>query len=102
MVTFGNASGPVPPFAPLVLSSKCLKVCRPNAGVYVAEKEYFELYATELMHLLSNGHLKITISRVYDLKDAAQAHTDLEVLFHQLCLTVQGRKTTGKLLLKCN
>ena len=79
MITFGNASGAVPPFAPLVLSAKCLKVCRPNSGVYVQEKEEFEFYANELMELLSNGHLKITISKVYDLKDAAIAHTDLEV-----------------------
>jgi len=87
MVTFGNASGPVPPFAPLILSPKCLKVCRPNSSVYVQEKEDFEYYANELMHLLSNGHLKITISQVYDLKDAAKAQTDLEVI---LCISGTG------------
>lgn len=79
MISFGNASGAVPPFAPLVLSPKCLKVCRPNAGVYIQTKEEFDYYATELMHLLSNGHLKVTISSVYDLKDAGKAHSDLEV-----------------------
>lgn len=79
MITFGNASGAVPPFAPLVLSSKSLKVCRPNSGVYIQTKEEFDMYATELMELLSSGKLKITISQIYDLKDAAKAHTDLEV-----------------------
>lgn len=79
MISFGNASGAVPPFAPLVLSSKSLKVCRPNSGVYIQTKEEFELYATELMDLLASGKLKITISQIYDLKDAAKAHIDLEV-----------------------
>jgi len=50
-------------------------------GVYIQTKEEFDLYATELMHLLSNGHFKVTVSKVYDLKDAAQAQSDLEVQF---------------------
>jgi NADPH2:quinone reductase len=79
MITFGNASGAVPPFSPLVLSSKSLKVCRPNSGVYIQTKEEFDQYATELMDLLSSRKLKITISQIYDLKDAAKAQTDLEV-----------------------
>lgn len=79
MVSFGNASGAVPPFSPLVLSPKCLKVCRPTTGVYIQTKEEFDYYAGELMKLLSTGELKITISQVYGLKDAAEAHTDLEV-----------------------
>ena len=81
MISFGNASGPVPPFSPLVLSSKCLKVCRPVSGVYIQTKEEFDYYAGQLMKLLSNGQLKITISKVYDLKDAAKAHSALEVNF---------------------
>jgi NADPH:quinone reductase len=79
MVTFGNASGPVPPFAPLELSSKCLTVTRPNARVYVQTKEEFAFYAGETMKLLSSGGLKVDVSKVYDLKDAAKAHLDLEV-----------------------
>jgi NADPH:quinone reductase len=79
MITFGNASGPVPPFSPLILSAKCLKVCRPVMGVYIQTKEEFDYYAGQLMTLLSSGHLKINISKVYDLKDAAKAHADLEV-----------------------
>lgn len=100
MISFGNASGPVPPFSPLILSSKCLKVCRPVAGVYVQKKEEFEYYAGELMKLLSSGQLKITISKIYELKDAAQAHSDLEVTSDEISTNLQGRKTTGKLLLK--
>lgn len=79
MITFGNASGPVPPFAPLILSPKALKVCRANMNVYIKTNEEFDFYAGELMRLLENGHLKITISGVYDLKDAGKAQTDLEV-----------------------
>jgi NADPH2:quinone reductase len=92
MITFGNASGAVPPFSPLVLSSKSLKVCRPNSAVYIQTKEEFELYATELMDLLSSGKLKITISKIYDLKDAAKAHTDLEVNDIKASLTFRGGK----------
>jgi hypothetical protein len=49
-------------------------------GVYIQTKEEFDYYATELMRLLSNGELKITISNIYDLKDVGKAHTDLEVI----------------------
>ena len=79
MISFGNASGAVPPFSPLVLSPKCLKVCRPNSGVYIQTKEEFDHYAGRLMRMLSSGELKITISETYDLKDAGKAHTALEV-----------------------
>jgi len=79
MISFGNASGAVPPFSPLVLSSKCLKVCRPVSGVYIQTKEEFDYYAGQLMKLLSSGGLKVTITQIHDLKDAAKAHTALEV-----------------------
>jgi len=79
MVTFGNASGPVPPFSPLELASKCLSVIRPMARVYVETKEEFAYYAGGVMKLVSNGGLKIDVSKVYDLKDAGQAHEDLQV-----------------------
>jgi NADPH2:quinone reductase len=100
MISFGNASGPVPPIDPLSLSSKCLKVCRPTSGGYIQTKEEFDYYAGELMKLLSKGELKITISKIYDLKDAGQAHSDLEVLDLTTLTDFQGRKTTGKLLLR--
>jgi NADPH2:quinone reductase len=79
MVTFGNASGPVPPFSPLELSAKSLTVTRPKAGVYVETKEEFAFYAGETMEMLSNGSLKIDVSKVYDLKDVGQAHEDIQV-----------------------
>ena len=79
MISFGNASGAVPPFAPLILSPKSLKVCRPNMGVYIQTKEEFDHYAGELMRMLSTGELKITVSEIYDLKDAGKAQTALEV-----------------------
>ena len=47
--------------------------------MYVQTKEEFEHYAGEAMQLLSNGGLKIDVSKVYDLKDAGQAHEDLQV-----------------------
>ena len=79
MISFGNASGAVEPFSPLILSPKCLKVCRPVSGVYIQTREEFNHYAGELMQMLSRRELKIIISEVYDLKDAAKAHTALEV-----------------------
>ena len=48
-------------------------------GVYIQTREEFDYYATQLMKLLSNEQLKITISKIYDLKDVGKAHTDLEV-----------------------
>jgi len=98
MISFGNASGPVPPFSPLVLSSKCLKVCRPVSGVYIQTREEFDYYATELMRLLSNGELKITISKIYDLEDVGKAHTDLEVPSFLDKLIFRG----GRLLENCS
>lgn len=56
---------------------------------YTATREEFEWYANELFKWMKGGDLKITIHNTYDLKDAKQAHLDLE-----------GRKTTGKVLLK--
>jgi NADPH:quinone reductase len=83
MITFGNASGPVPPFSPLILSPKSLKVCRPNSVVYLQTKEEFDHYATRLMKMLSNNELKISVSQIYDLKDAAKAQDDLQVCFQR-------------------
>lgn len=57
---------------------------------YIVTREEFEYYANAALNLVKDGKLKIKIHKVYDLKDAAQAQTDLE-----------GRGTSGKLLLKC-
>jgi NADPH2:quinone reductase len=89
LVWFGNASGPIPPFSILRLGSKCNKIVRPTLFGYIETREEFQFYVNELFNLLQSGHLKPRIHKIYDLKDAAQAQTDLE-----------GRKTTGKLILK--
>ena len=56
---------------------------------YIVTREEFEYYTGELFKLLKDGDLKVKTYKIYDLKDAATAHRDLE-----------GRGTTGKLLLK--
>ncbi|KAK4207430.1 hypothetical protein QBC37DRAFT_380109 [Rhypophila decipiens] len=89
IVWFGNSSGPIPPLPLNLLSPKCVKVARPTLFGYIVTREEFEAYANELFQLLTSGVLKTKIHRIYALKDVQQAHIDLE-----------GRKTTGKLLLR--
>lgn len=90
MVTFGNASGPVPPFAPLLLNQKgSLFVTRPTLAHYTATREELLWRATDLFKMMEAGTLKLRSEHVYPLADARKAHDDLE-----------GRHTTGKLLLK--
>jgi NADPH:quinone reductase-like Zn-dependent oxidoreductase len=60
IVTFGNASGPVPPFAPLKLSPKALKVTRPTLGPFIAEPEDFARYAKEIFEIVQKGGLKVS------------------------------------------
>jgi NADPH2:quinone reductase len=89
MVSFGNASGPVSDFAPLLLSQKgSLFLTRPTLLHYSSTREELEWRAGDVLNWVSQGKLKLHIHKVYPLADAAQAHRDLE-----------GRKTTGKLLL---
>lgn len=89
MVTFGNASGPVPEIAPLLLSQKgSIYLTRPTLVNYIADRAEFEWRARDLFGAIGEGKLKIKVDKVYPLAQAAQAHTDLE-----------GRKTAGKLLL---
>jgi len=89
MVSFGNASGPVPDFAPLILSQKgSLFLTRPSLAAYSSTQEELDWRANDVLNWISQGKLKLHIHKVYPLADAAQAHRDLE-----------GRKTTGKLLL---
>jgi NADPH:quinone reductase len=89
MVTFGNASGPVPAIEPLLLSQKgSLFLTRPTLGHYIATREDLEWRAGDLFHWMAQGKLILRVDKVYALTDAAQAHRDLE-----------GRKTTGKLIL---
>jgi NADPH:quinone reductase len=89
MVSFGNASGPVESFAPLVLSQKgSLFLTRPTLANYTATVEELDWRASDTLKWVAQGKLKLHIHKIYPLADAAQAHRDLE-----------GRKTTGKLLL---
>jgi NADPH2:quinone reductase len=89
MVTFGNASGPVPPIEPLLLSQKgSLFLTRPTLFQYVATREDLEWRAGDLFHWMAQGRLILRVDKVYPLAETAQAHRDLE-----------GRKTTGKLML---
>jgi NADPH2:quinone reductase len=89
MVSFGNASGAVPPFAPAILSAKgSLFLTRPTLNTYVAKREDMVNQAAELFDVVSKGVVKIEVNQTYALKDAVQAHRDLE-----------GRKTTGSTVL---
>ena len=89
LVLFGGASGPVPPFDPIILTQKgSLFLTRPSLGHYIATRDELERRATDVLNMISSGKLKLRIAHVYKLQDAQQAHRDLE-----------ARKTTGKLLL---
>lgn len=90
MVTFGNASGPVPPVEPMLLNQKgSLFLTRPNLAHYAATEEEFQWRAGDVLNWVALGRLKVKIFKIYSLADAAQAHRDLE-----------GRLTSGKLLLR--
>jgi NADPH2:quinone reductase len=90
MVTYGNASGAVPAFQPLLLSTKgSLFVTRPTLGHYCATRDELLLRSGDVLGWAASGKLKLRIDREYPLADAASAHRDLE-----------ARKTSGKLILK--
>jgi NADPH2:quinone reductase len=89
LVTFGNASGPVPEFAPLLLTQKgSLFVTRPSLAHYAATAEEVASRAGDVLEWIRTDRLKLRIDRTYPLAEAAQAHRDLE-----------SRATTGKLVL---
>ena len=90
MVLFGGASGAVPPFDLIKLSQKgSLFVTRPTLVHYTAAREELEWRANDVMQMIVREELKLRIHEIYPLAEAQQAHRDLE-----------GRKTTGKSLLK--
>jgi len=89
MVLFGGAIGPVPAFDPIVLSQKgSLFLTRPSLIHYVALREELEQRSGDVFAMIAAGKLKLRISQTYKLEEVQQAHRDLE-----------GRKTTGKILL---
>lgn len=89
MVSFGNASGAVEPFAPSELASRhSLYLTRPILFDFINTRERLLAGCRELFGLVANGTLRISINQRYQLRDAARAHRDLE-----------GRKTTGSTVL---
>jgi NADPH2:quinone reductase len=89
LAVFGNGSGPVAAFDLNLLASKgALYVTRPSLVAYASRREDLEAGAKALFDVVKSGKVKIEINQTYALKDAAQAHRDLE-----------GRKTTGSSVL---
>jgi NADPH2:quinone reductase len=89
MVSFGNSSGPVDAISPAILAPKgSLFLTRPTLVHYTAKREDLVACASDLFDVVGSGKVKIEIAQRYALKDAAQAHRDLE-----------ARKTTGSTIL---
>jgi len=92
MVLFGGSSGAVAPFDPIMLSQKgSLFLTRPTLKDHIATAGELQARANAVLGMIASGSLKLRIEHVYPLEAAQQAHCDLE-----------GRKTTGKLLLTPN
>ncbi|KIJ53606.1 hypothetical protein M422DRAFT_73896 [Sphaerobolus stellatus SS14] len=91
IVSVGNASGVVPPFAPLKLTEKNLKVCRPTLFNYLETSDEIAHYFGELWGLLEKDEIKIKIHKEYPFtaEGVKEAHQD-----------ITGRSTVGKLLIK--
>jgi len=89
MVSFGNSSGPVPPFALSELASRgSLYITRPTLGNYAADRASLEAMAADLFGMIESGQVSIEINQRFRLADAGQAHIELE-----------ARRTTGKTIL---
>ncbi len=90
LVTFGNASGPVPPIEPLILTQKgSIFLTRPSLMHYTESRADLELSARSLFEAVTQYRLRIEIGGTYPLAEAAEAHRDLE-----------ARLTTGSLILE--
>jgi len=89
VVSYGNSSGAVPPFAISRLTAKNIKVLRPTLFNYITTREEYERYTAELFDFIIKDKLNVRIHEIYPLSEIKRAHEDLE-----------GRRTTGKLLLK--
>ncbi len=89
MVLFGGSSGAAPTIDPIILTQKgSLYLTRPSLGNYIATREELVARSSAVFGMITSGKLKLRIEHTYPLAQAQQAHRDLE-----------GRKTTGKLLL---
>jgi NADPH2:quinone reductase len=88
-VSFGQSSGPIPPFAMAILSQKgSLFATRPTLFTYIAKRPDLERYAAALFDVVGKGIVKVGINQRHALADAAQAHADIE-----------ARRTTGTTIL---
>jgi NADPH2:quinone reductase len=88
-VSFGQASGPVPPFNITLLSQKgSLFATRPSLGNYIETRKDLVATANDLFDVIARGKVKIAINQTYALEDAPQAHRELE-----------ARLTTGSTIL---
>jgi NADPH:quinone reductase len=88
LVSFGQASGAIPPIELQKLSPKSLFLTRPSLSNYVVTREELLQRANDVFTWISSGKLNLRIEHIYALADAAEAH-----------LALAGRKTTGKILL---
>ena len=89
MVSFGQASGPIPPVDLGIFAAKgSLKFTSPTLMTYTAKKSDLDVMAADLFDVVAKGVVKIAINQTYALADVVQAHKDLE-----------GRKTTGSTIL---
>jgi NADPH:quinone reductase len=89
MVLYGQSSGPIPPFDPAILNAKgSLFLTRPSLFHYIADRASLEKRAGDVLGWIASGALKLRMEHTFALLDVAQAHRSLE-----------GRKTTGKVLL---
>ncbi len=89
MVLYGGSSGAAPAIDPIILTQKgSLYLTRPSLGNYIATREDLVARSSAVFGMITSGKLKLRIAHTYPLSEAQQAHRDLE-----------GRKTTGKLLL---
>ena len=89
MVSFGNASGPVDPISPLLLSQKgSLFLTRPTLNRYIVTRAELEQSANDLFAMIESGKIRAEVNQRFPLKDAAEAHRALE-----------GRRTSGSTVL---
>ncbi|KAF9346272.1 NADPH:quinone reductase [Mortierella sp. AD094] len=89
VISFGNSSGAVPPVNLMRLAEKNIRLMRTTLFQYITTREEFDSLSSELLQLVADRKLYFAIHKVYPIQDVKHAHDDLE-----------GRKTTGKLLLK--
>jgi NADPH2:quinone reductase len=89
MVSFGQSSGPVAPFDPLLLSQRgSLFLTRPTLGHYIASRDALLTRARDTLAWVAQGRVKVRIDSTFPLPDVAQAHRRLE-----------SRRSTGKILI---